>query len=293
MNPPNEGSTSVSAGMAIGFVGACVANIAATVVIVATQLEGGLLTKAALDAVFAAILLAWISTRPGFLPLKEQRVTGNAKSDEDATGIVPNSDAVFTLVRKRRSIFAKDFDGGKVETHKIRTMLEAANWAPTHSRTEPWRFTVLSEKGKDRAVEITINGVLNNRDISDEERSKKMSKIARKQKQWAKASHMIAIIMKRYPAEGKANPEWEEMCACACAVQNMHLMATSLGVCGYWSSWDTSARESREMRELLRIEHEEDRCLGFFMVGTASEEVVKGYRGHRGSITEKVTWVED
>lgn len=96
------------------------------------------------------------------------------------------------------------------------------------------------------------------------------------------ASHMIAIIMKRYPLEGKVasdclarhcyglslmgaaltsgfdagyiwvylqeNPEWEEMCAVACAVQNMYLMATSLGVAGYWSSWETGARECKEMR---------------------------------------------
>ena len=34
----------------------------------------------------------------------------------------------------------------------------------------------------------------------------------------------------------------------ACSVQNMYLMATSLGVAGYWSSWDSGARECAEMR---------------------------------------------
>jgi hypothetical protein len=26
-------------------------------------------------------------------------------------------------------------------------MLQAANWAPTHGRTEPWRFVVLGQRG--------------------------------------------------------------------------------------------------------------------------------------------------
>jgi hypothetical protein len=31
----------------------------------------------------------------------------------------------------------------------------------------------------------------------------------------------------------------------------MYLMATSLGVVGYWSSWDSGARECREMRVMV------------------------------------------
>ena len=51
---------------------------------------------------------------------------------------------------------------------------------------------------------------------------------------WANASCLIAICLRRQPR----NPEWEEVAAVACAVQNLHLMATALpGVCGYWSSW--------------------------------------------------------
>lgn len=34
-------------------------------------------------------------------------------------------------------------------------MLEAANWAPTHGRTEPWRFVVLSPDGLQEMISIT------------------------------------------------------------------------------------------------------------------------------------------
>ena len=38
--------------------------------------------------------------------------------------------------------------------------------------------------------------------------------------------------MKRQAKPNKRLPEWEEICAVACAVQNMHLMATSMNHIG-------------------------------------------------------------
>jgi hypothetical protein len=41
----------------------------------------------------------------------------------------------------------------------------------------------------------------------------------------------------------------------------MHLMATSLGVGAYWSSWHDLARDSNEMLEFLGMDHTKgDRC---------------------------------
>lgn len=37
----------------------------------------------------------------------------------------------------------------------LEQMLEAANWAPTHGRTEPWRFVVLSGEGLQEMISIT------------------------------------------------------------------------------------------------------------------------------------------
>lgn len=50
-------------------------------------------------------------------------------------------------------------------------------------------------------------------------------------------SAQIAIYVKKDPKPGKAMPEWEETAAVSCAVQNMWLMATALGLAGYWTSW--------------------------------------------------------
>lgn len=35
-------------------------------------------------------------------------------------------------------------------------MLEAANWAPTHGKTEPWRFVVLGRRAQEEMVDLTL-----------------------------------------------------------------------------------------------------------------------------------------
>ncbi len=37
----------------------------------------------------------------------------------------------------------------------IEQLLEAANWAPTHGKTEPWRWVVLSEAGLQDMIKVT------------------------------------------------------------------------------------------------------------------------------------------
>jgi hypothetical protein len=82
-----------------------------------------------------------------------------------------------------------------------------------------------------------------------------------RQHRWQPVSHMIAICMARQPNPDKLMPLWEELAAVACAVQNMHLMSTSLGVAAYWSSWHDTARDSPQMLKFLGLDYAKgDRC---------------------------------
>lgn len=47
----------------------------------------------------------------------------------------------------------------------LEQMLEAANWAPTHGRTEPWRFVVLSPHALQEMFSIT-DGVISDLTMS-------------------------------------------------------------------------------------------------------------------------------
>ena len=50
---------------------------------------------------------------------------------------------IFDVIRNRRSVFPVQYNGKPVSKMDIEKVLEAANWAPTHKKTEPWRFRVM------------------------------------------------------------------------------------------------------------------------------------------------------
>eukprot|EP00873_Tetraselmis_striata_P036264 jgi/Tetstr1/456528/TSEL_043250.t1 len=271
------------AGLVFGCACGWAVSLAVAVLSHTLALKGGLFLKTGLEGALGAALLAWLSVQPWSTSLRNKRSNGE----------LPSPEATFGLIRSRRSIFLKDFNEEQVSPPELEQLLVAANWAPTHGKTEPWRFVVLSGEGKNRMTRLTVEHARSDPDIDAEQRSKKLAKFAKKQLQWEKASYMIAIVMQRYPASGKAQPEWEEMCAVASAVQNMQLMANSMNLACYWSSWDSSARDSSAMREFLSIGHAEDKCLGFLMVGKAEQHIKASYRSTRRDIRDKVIWIED
>ena len=68
----------------------------------------------------------------------------------------------------------------------------------------------------------------------------------------------------------------------------------------YWSS--ACVRESASVKEggsgavrkLLGLDPEKDngdRCLGLFHVGMAKKEKIAQYRGKRGDVSQKLTWI--
>ena len=60
----------------------------------------------------------------------------------------------------------------------------------------------------------------------------------------------------------------------ACSVQNIHLLATSLKVGAYWSSWYAHYRASDEMAYELGLEPDlGDRVLGVFVLGEKKSEL--------------------
>ena len=49
---------------------------------------------------------------------------------------------ISDIIKKRRTIDPDLYTGEIVSEEIIYSILEAANWAPTHGFTEPWRFIV-------------------------------------------------------------------------------------------------------------------------------------------------------
>lgn len=181
---------------------------------------------------------------------------------------------------QRRSVYPKQYSGEIIPTETIEKILECANFAPTHARNEPWRFKVfagnglisLGQKQADLYKQITDKEAFN------EERYEKLKATP------LGASHIIAICVQT-DTSGKI-PEIEEICAVACAVQNMALAATELGVGGYWSTGGFPFHAG--MKEILGL-NETQKCLGFFYLGIPKSEPAKAIR--KTDINAKVEWI--
>lgn len=186
-----------------------------------------------------------------------------------------------TLIKSRRSIFPKDYTGEKVDDGIIQAMLENATWAPSHKLTEPWRFTVFTGQG------LAKLGALQSECYKTVTQANNTFKEERYQNLLTKPmenSHIIAIGMKR--DENKSVPEWEELAAVFCAIQNMYLTATAYGVACYLSTGGITNFEAA--KPLFGLSPDDKLC-GFLHVGMPKPEF-QG-KSKRQPVELKTEWV--
>ncbi|MGB5941701.1 MAG: nitroreductase [Leeuwenhoekiella sp.] len=184
---------------------------------------------------------------------------------------------ILETIAARRSVFPEQFTKEPIPKEKIELLLQAANWAPTHRKTEPWRFKVCQGEAIGNLADFLAEK------YKETTPPKKFSEFKMK-KTKAKprmAAAVIAICMQRDPRESL--PEWEEIAAMAMAVQNLWLAATALGLGGYWSSPATIS----EMGDFFNLAEGEN-CYGFFYLGNYEGEL---FEGTRGNWEEKVEWI--
>ena len=185
------------------------------------------------------------------------------------------------LIRNRRSVFQPQFSGEKVEDEIIQTMIENANWAPTHKLTEPWRFIVFTGNGLTKLAQGQAEVY---KQVTEADGTYKNDRYENLLKKPMLSSHIIAVAMKR--DEKKSVPEIEEIGAVFCAVQNMLLTASAYDVGCYLSTGGiTYFDESRELFGLGA----DDRLIGFLHVGKIKGNLLPG---RRKPASEKANWVK-
>ncbi|MGH2624188.1 MAG: nitroreductase family protein, partial [Sphingobacterium sp.] len=57
---------------------------------------------------------------------------------------------VLKTIHFRRSVFQANFTDKEVSKEDLYTILQSANAAPTHKRTQPWRFVIFRKDGLKR-----------------------------------------------------------------------------------------------------------------------------------------------
>ena len=184
---------------------------------------------------------------------------------------------LLRFLQSRRSIPLKEVRPDPIDPAQIELMLEAANWAPSHGQTEPWRFTVFLGEG--RRVLSTAFGEAYRR-MTPPEKFDPMGQQIQADRPW-QAPAWISLGM---VSNGKM-PEWEEMSAVAIAAHNMHLMATSLGLACKWTSGAIAIHFY--VVEAVGLPPS-GRLLGFLYTGLPAAPPPSG---SRRPVADKVRWV--
>ena len=169
-------------------------------VIAAVPLAGG-----------SALLLAWrhgiltTTTLSGAMVLGASLLlavsftsTVGANETGDGESGLPDVASVEKLIKARRSIFPEHYSGEAVSREALLRAMGAANWAPTHGKTEPWRFVVLQGSAaygtlQDAKRRATVRLMADR----PEQLASALTKMERKAKQMDKVGALIAICVKR------------------------------------------------------------------------------------------------
>jgi nitroreductase len=183
---------------------------------------------------------------------------------------------ITSVIKARRTIKPAEMNGKKINDRQIMSLLELADWAPTHGNTEPWRFVVYSDPTvfcQQHADLYKANTPEANFMQLNYEKLLNMGN---------KASHVIIAIMRR--GSLAKIPVIEETAATACAIQNILLGATAAGLAAYWGSGGMTFAPA--MKTFLGL-RDEDQVMGILYLGY-SDKTATGKRTI--PFTEKVEW---
>ena len=184
-----------------------------------------------------------------------------------------------TIVRNRRSGKPAEMNGKKIDNAVIHQLLELADWAPTHGRTEPWRFVVY--EGPAIAGFFADHAELYKAHTDPEKFTQ--AKYEKLQQQGALVSHIVLVYMKR--TIGNSIPAAEESAAVAAAIENLLLGAAALDIAALWSTGGMTHHPS--MKAYLGLA-EEDLVMGLLHLGYTDQPQKEGKRNI--SLDDKLVW---
>jgi len=196
---------------------------------------------------------------------------------------------VLTAIKTRRSI-AK-VTQKPVPKELAEQIIAAGGHAPTHKRTDPWRFVVFEGYGRQQLQEAMFAGVAElNPTLSEDELSFKRDRMA------GKASRAPLVIAVWCAAgRSKMNPPLiEDIAAVDACIQNMLLAAHSLGLGAIWRTGDVVHMPA--VQALCTVAKDTfdgkkgDVIQGFVYIGYPDEEHTTPQRDI-APLTSKTQWI--
>ncbi|WP_041710630.1 nitroreductase family protein [Prochlorococcus marinus] len=158
-----------------------------------------------------------------------------------------------TAIFGRRTIHA--FNSNKVPEKLIFDAINAANQAPCHKLTFPWRFYSISKSKRKEILKLAIDIKSSQKSLN--ENSKKIIR-----DKFLNPSH---LIISTQILNNDKLIEKEDYAACSCAIQNLAISLSSNGVSIKWSTGEII--RSKEIYSIVNIDSESEEIIGFIWVG--------------------------
>lgn len=181
------------------------------------------------------------------------------------------------IIQSRQSVFPNSFTGEIISDNDVNAILTNAIYAPSHRKINPWRFRVVGGEALESFATYFQEAYKRNTAKFSE------TKFAAFGKKVLSSSHIIIISM--LPDADKPLPEWENVAATACAVQNIYLTAHAMGYGGYWATPGSMMKDIGTFTEMAEAEQ----CLGFFFLGVPKDELPP--KVDKGNVEDYVSWV--
>ena len=183
---------------------------------------------------------------------------------------------VINLIKGRRN--TKQFSQEDISLDEVKMLLDAGVWAPNHRNNEPWRFvTVRKDSPIKRNIAeglITLQERNSTGTLPDAHKERIRQDVA--ESPW-----LIFVYSEISDLDEVTEENYGAVC---CAIQNIQLMATAIGLSVGWSTGGISKIEGLDkmfgIQEPLKI-------VGVLTVGHP-EATVQKTRTH---YNEKTTWL--
>lgn len=165
---------------------------------------------------------------------------------------------ILHTIQNRRAVYPGMYKDQAISTQELAQIFEASRWAPNHKKTEPWRYIAYHSESSRKNLSEFLGNRYEAVYTGEKYSAAKHKKV---QKKVIQSGCVLAIILQRDEAERV--PEWEEIAALACSVQNMWLKASEMGIGSYWSSPSMITTGAETYFGL----QENERCMGLFYMG--------------------------
>ena len=182
-------------------------------------------------------------------------------------------------IRTRRTVKPDRMNGRIIPDDIIIELLTLADAAPTHAKTEPWRFVVF---GSNKVKEFTKRHAELFKQHTPEA-SFTQQKYDNLERLGNNVSHIIVAWMKRVPTH--KIPEIEEVAAVSAAIQNILIGATAKGVATFWSTGGLTHHPA--LKEEFGL-GEEDLVMGILYLGYTDEPFKEPQR--LIPLSDKIEW---